>query len=146
MSSSIPGAVLQFIDIATAAMPADTTIWFGKPLPMYSAPLMLQITGVEGNQEPAELGISYRREEVFSILCQLSSFQGDQLFQNRMTEVFSYWEMITVAVANNPTLNQTVRFAEPGNMVFDPIAANGGRSIGCLHFDIRCSARITSLT
>ena len=78
MASSVPGAVGALITILTAALPGDATVWFGKALPVYTAPLTLQILKVSGDQEPAELGPSYRREETFSIHCELTSFAGDQ--------------------------------------------------------------------
>lgn len=110
------------------------------------APITLQILSVEGDQVPAELGPTYKREETYSIMCDLVSFAGDQLYVNRLSEVMTSFALITVAIANNPTLNSAVRFAEVGDFVFTAHADNKGMSLGSLTFAIRCSQRISSLS
>ncbi len=146
MSSSIPGAVAYFLQLAGTALPASAYVYFGVELPKYTAPVTLQVTGITGNQQPAELGPSYKREETYSILCELTSFAGDQDFPTRLSEVMDNWALITVAVAGDPTLGGNVRFAECGDMDFSPKSDIKGFSLGSLTFDVRCSQRITSLT
>lgn len=146
MSSSIPGTVAYFLQLAGNALPADAYVYFGVELPRYSAPVTLQVTGITGNQAPAELGPAYKREETYSILCELTSFAGDQDFPSRLQEVMANWALITVAVGNDPTLGGNVRYAECGDMDFAPKSDPKGMSLGSLTFDVRCSQRITSLT
>ncbi|MGH9917416.1 MAG: hypothetical protein ACRD6W_00875 [Nitrososphaerales archaeon] len=146
MSSSVPTSVPYFVTLATTALGADATVSFGKPLPLYSAPITLQVTGVVGDAEPAELGPNYRREETYSIQCELTAYAGDQNFLDRLSECMTAYALLTVAVANDPTLGGSVRFAECGQYQFVPDADAQGQSIGNLTFDVRCSARITSLT
>ena len=109
MASSIPLAVPYFMNLCATALPSDSLVAFGTVLPKFTAPISLLVTEVVGNQEPAELGPSYRREETYSILCELSSFSGDQDLPLRLTEVFDAFALITVAVGNDMTLGQTVR-------------------------------------
>lgn len=146
MSSSQPVATPYFVTLATTALGDQATVYFGKPLPMFSAPITLQVIGVVGDQQPAELGPNYRREETFAIQCELTSFAGDEDFAARMQEAYDALALIEVAVGNDPTLGNTVRYAEIGSTVFTPDSNAPGKSIGQLAFDIRCSARINSLT
>ena len=148
MSSSIPGTMTYFLQLMRTTLPTSppTTIHFGKELSVYQAPLTFQCIGWHGNQVPAELGPSFRREEHFSIMCILSSLGGDQNWETRQTEVMNAFQLITVAIANDGTLGGNVRYAEPGNFMFTPEPTKQGRSLGSLAFDIRCSQRIASLT
>src|SRR5262249_52705136 len=146
MSSVIPSAVPQFITIARGVMPQDAFIWFGRQMSVFSAPLTLQVISVTGDQEPADLGPEYRREETFEIHCVLTAFAGDDDHPSRMREVFDQFKVISIAVASNYTLNNTVRFAEVGDFNYLPDNDSSGKSIGSLAFQIRCSQRITSLT
>lgn len=150
MSSSIPNAIQQFIAIATTALPNSpsipTQVWFGKPLPRYIAPVTLQITGVTGQQDPAELGPTYRREEKYNLNCLLTTWAGDDNHLQGMLDAFGYFALITVAVANNPTLNSAVRFAQPRSLGYTPDADPSGKRVGTLAFTLACEARVTSLT
>lgn len=156
MSSSFGPAMDGFIALMTASLPATTQVYFGKELAIYEAPVTLQILGIQGHQDPAELSPTARREETFSILCKLTSYAGDQKFLDRFHEVMTTWALITVAVANDPHLTGTpggtgnaqtpVRFAQPISENFMPEANTTGQSLGCLTFEVHCAARITSLT
>lgn len=146
MATSIPGAVAYFLTLAQGALPADAVVAFQKELPLYSAPITLQVVGITGDQEPAELGPNYRREEVYSINCTMTAYAGDQDFQARMVEAFAAFELVAVAVGRDASLGQNVRYAEVGNFLFEPEADSKGQSIGQLTFDIRCSARVASLS
>lgn len=147
MSSSVPAAVSAFLSIAQAALPVTSLVWFGKPLGVYTAPLTLQVYGVhDGMQEIMTMGPDYKREETYEIQCLLTSWAGDQDFTSRMTEVYSAFQLITVAIANNPTMNQTVRFAQVHTFDYIPDADASGRSLGSLDFTINCQQRISSLT
>ena len=147
MASSIPLAVPQLISIAQTALPAGTLVWFGKALGVFNTPITLQILRVTGEQIPAELGPNYRREETFSIECEIDSWAGDVDQPSRMSEVFNTaFYPLAVAIANNYTLNSTVRFAECTAFHYEPDNDASGRSLGRLSFEIVCSQRITSLS
>jgi hypothetical protein len=145
MASAIPGTLSYFLTLATNTLPSDATVSFGAYKPLFEAPVTLQVTGITGDQEPAELGPNFRREETFSIECDLTSYAGDQLQVNRLTEVFANFALLSVAVANDPTLGSNVRFAEVGDFTYVPGLDAKGQSIGSLTFAIRCSQRIDSL-
>lgn len=147
MASSVPSAVNAFISIATTALPPSALVWFGKPLGAYTAPVTLQVTGVRnGEQQVATMGPEYKREETYEIECSLTSWAGDSDFTGRMNEVFLNYGLLTLAVGNNPTLNQTVRFAEIHSFEYTPGADAKGMTLGALDFSIHCQARISSLT
>lgn len=132
--------------IAQTALP-DATVWFGKPLAQYTTPITLQVLAVHtGEQEVATLGPEYKREELYEIQCVLTSFAGDNDYLSRMDEVYGSFHSITVAIGNNPTLNQTVRFAEIKTFEYIPDADPKGMTLGSLTFTVACQARISSLT
>jgi hypothetical protein len=144
--TAIPGALAALISIATAALPAGTTIWFGADLPAYSAPLTLQITEISGDQAPAELGNNYRREETFALVCSLISYQGGVPdFGSMLTGLMTNFVLLSQAIANNPTLNGAVRFAQVGNFLVSPETDANGQSAVTLDFHVRCEQRVTSL-
>lgn len=155
MPSSIPGAVSNLFTLLTTAFAAQTTtqVYMGKTLSTYVSPITIQILGWSGDQQPAELGPSYRREETFAIQMEIASFAGDQNYMTRQSEVMAAFGVVSTLVANNWTLPSTaggndgaVRFAEVGTFTFVPEADNNGKSIGMLNFDVHCSQRITSLS
>lgn len=147
MSSSIPGAIQAFMTVAGAALPAGSQVWFGKTLGTYVAPVTLQVNGtVNGRQEPAELGPSYRREEEYEFSCTLTCWAGDEDFMQRMLDTFTNFGLLTVALANNPTMNGTVRFVQVTTLNFTPDSTAPGASSGILAFNVNCQQRITSLT
>lgn len=158
MSSSIPAAVANLITILTAALPASTQVVYGPPPSSgthetYLAPNALWVSEVIGNQDPAELGVNYRREENYSIICELTAFEGDQDFLATMQSCFTLFKTVEVTIANNPWLSTSglndstaaVRFAEVGDINFTPQLTPKGQSNGSLQFHVRCSQRIDSL-
>lgn len=145
--TAIPLALTQAITIATAALPANTTCYFGAELPAYVSPLTFWISEITGDQKPAELGNQYRREEQFQLICSIVSYQGGvtdfpTLLSSLMTTGFI---PLSQAIANNPTLNGTVRFAEVGNFHISPETDANGNAGVTLDFSIRCVQRVTSL-
>jgi hypothetical protein len=147
--------VSNIFALLTTAFVANTTtqVYMGKTLAVYVSPITVQILGWSGDQQPAELGPSYRREETFAIQMEIASWAGDQNYMARQTEVMAAFGVVSMTVANNWTLPSTaggndgaVRFAEVGTFSFIPEADNSGRSIGLLTFDVHCSQRIASLT
>jgi hypothetical protein len=147
MPSSIPAAVTNLQTLLVAAFPATTTqVWFGKTLTMYVAPLTVHWLGVSGDQQPAELGPNYRREETYAIEMEIVSFAGDQDYMARTSEAMAAFATVSVTVANNYTLSNAVRFAEVGTFDLNPEATEVGQSLARLTFAIHCSQRIASLT
>lgn len=144
--SAIPGTVTELLSMATAAFPANTTVWFGAALPSYSAPLTFQITEITGDQTPAEIGPAYRREEAFSVICSLTSYQGGQPdFGSQLAALMANFILFSQAVANNPSLTGNVRFAQVGNFTVTADVDANGQGATTLDFAVRCEARVTSL-
>lgn len=155
MPSSIPAARANLFSLLTVVFASQTNVlvFYGKTLTNFVSPITVQLTGWTGDQQPAELGPSYRREETFAISMQINSWAGDQDYATREVEVMGAFATVSVLVANNWTLPSTaggfdgaVRFAEVGTFSFIPEADDQGQSMGMLMFDVHCSQRITSLT
>ena len=147
-SSAIPGALTQFMTIASAALPAGTTVWWGRELGTYATPLTLQITEITGTQDPAEISPSYRREEKFALVCTLSFFQGGPQGAANIAclgQVMSNFALLSAAIGNNPTLNGAVRFAQVGNFIVNPDTDANGVTAVSLDFQVRCEQRVRSL-
>jgi hypothetical protein len=113
---------------------------------MFTAAITLQVLAIVGDQTPAELGPNYRREETYSIMCELTAYAGDEDYTARLSEAMTAFGLVEVAVANDADLGGNVRFAECGNFTFTPDSNAPGKCIGQLAFDVRCSARVNSLT
>jgi hypothetical protein len=154
--TSIPPALQALFSIFEAAYPTDpngeaVTYWFGATLPAWEASTVVELTGVSpADQEPASLGPDYTREETFAVECCITVFAGMpptavNYFSN-MVAVWNVWIALETAVANNPTLNGTVRYAEFGEMVYEPAADAKGMVMGTLKWLTRCSARNFSLS
>jgi hypothetical protein len=144
--TAIPGALVQLLSVATAAFPAGTTVYYGEDLPAYSAPLTFQITEITGDQVPAEIG-QYRREETFEFICSLIAYQGGVPdFVAQLISVTSSFALLSLAIGNNPRLNDSVRFAEVGNFRITSATDPNGQGATTLDFAVRCSQRVTSLT
>jgi hypothetical protein len=156
MGSSIPGARtnLQALLEAEFSDQPNVQVYYGKHLSQFVSPQTVQILGWTGDQEPAELGPSYRREETFQIHCEIVSWAADDDFPSRETEVMALFDSISLIVGNNPTLPPTygatsggaVRYAEVGSFTFTPDMDASGHSSGTLQFAVHCSQRVTSLT
>lgn len=157
MPSSIPAAVNNFITIATTAIPTvmsegATQVVFGE-LSRYVAPVTLQIMEVTGNAEVAELGVNFRREETYSIVCEVVTWSGDQDYLTRFNDAMTIYNALVVAVAKNPWLSTSglndstaaVRYAEIGDYSIIPHADAHGQSRCSLQFHVRCSQRVDSL-
>lgn len=157
MSSSIGPAVSNAISIITAAIPQKisegaTQVVFGD-IPKYVAPVTLQIIEVTGDQQPGEMGPSYRREETYSIVCEIVVWAGDQDYVQRFDDCMLIFNKVAIAIGNNPWLSTSgindstaaVRYAEVGNMSIIPHATPEGKSLCSLQFHIRCSQRVDSL-
>ncbi len=154
-SSAIPGALAGLLSVATAAFPTGTTVWFGLELPAYTSPLTFWVSEITGDQVPAEIGPSYKREETFSFVCTLVYYDGGNPdFPTLLTALMASFRLLTSAIGNNPWLSATgandsnaaVRFAEVGNFRIEPTVDPGGMSAISLDFNVRCSQRVNSLS
>lgn len=152
VGSAIPGTVSAFMTLASQTLPAGTTVWFGEELATYNTPLTLQITEVQGTQVPAEIGQRYRREETFSLICLLTYFQGGQQMVSLLDTVMSNFQLLALAVGNNPQLVQPsdtvqpVRFCQVGNFIISPVTDPNGLSAVTLSFALQCAQRVESLS
>lgn len=152
-TSAIPGAVTNLLAIATAALPANTTVYFGAER-AWNASLVFQISEITGDQQPAEMGTQYRREEKFDLICSLISCLGSAAvddFSPALSTLMTNFRLFSMAVANNPRLtdsngNDAVRFAQVGNFHIHPETDANGQSAVYLDFAVRCEQRVTSLT
>jgi hypothetical protein len=147
--SAIPGAVLALMSMASTSLSVSdgsATVWFGKALPAYTNPVTFQIVRVKGDQKPAEIAPAYRREETFMMYCQLIAYQGDADFPTILQNVFTAWDTVALMIGTNPTLNQTVRFAEVKNLDVVADVDQNGKAAVVITFNVACQQRVHSLT
>ncbi len=154
--TSIPGAVNDLINKFSTAYPYDQNnipvyVWFGTELGAYSAPVTIEINGIEPVlREWAELGPNYRIEEDYSIRCKITVFMGSGTavsdFLNSMSAVFAVWNALEMAVANDPTLSGSVRLSWFDEVNYEPTTDGSGRAMGTITWVVRCQARISTLS
>jgi len=149
VGSCIPAATQSLFSLFSTTFPLYT-VWFGNELGVFATNNCIEINAVSGDQVPAELGPDYRREEVFSVHCRITVIRGDASdpasYLGCMTDAWTTFNALEVAVANNPTLTQVVRFSELGEMEYEPTTTGQGLAMGVLTFVVRCSQRVNSLT
>ena len=146
MSSSVPVAVPAFVAICQAALPAGFQVREGSIFGPYIAPQALLITGIHFTaDEYAELGPRYMHEEHYNIQCALSSSAGTDDQPMRLAEVYGLYSNISVAVASNPNLTNTVRLGWCRQLDY-LMTSDGKLSIGTLTFEVQCQARVPSLS
>jgi hypothetical protein len=153
VGTAIPGTLAAFMSLATATLPAGSTVWFGSELSTYSAPITLQITEITGDQIPAEIGPRYRREESFALVCLLTCYQGGPAdFPTVLGNVMANFSLLALAVGNNPSLTasgaavQVVRFCQVGKFIISPKTDGNGQSAVTLSFALSCAQRVESLS
>jgi hypothetical protein len=147
VGTAIPAALVQLMAIAAAALPPDSTVWYGEELGTFTQPLTLQVNEIPGDQVPAEIGQRYRREETFAFVCTLTYFDGGPGEENprRLSTLMDAWVKLALAVGANPKLNDTVRFAEVGNFNITTTADANGLTAANIDFSVRCQQRVESL-
>lgn len=146
MSSSVPTVLPQFIAIATAALPTGFQVFEGTTLQPYVSPQTLMITGVRFTKDaPAEISPVYRHEEAYAILCSICSSAGNPDQASRMQEAFTLYKDVSVAIANNPNLNNTCRVAWCKQTGYKPTTDQKGFSIGQVSFEVNIQVRVDSL-
>lgn len=147
MSSTVPAAVPAFMAICQAALPVGFQVREGTIFGPYVAPQALLITGVHFTMDTwATLGPDYKHEEHYNISCALCSTAGTDDGPSRLAEVYGLYADISVAVATQPTLTNTVRVAGTRQLDYTSSFDSKGLSVGLLSFEVQCQARATSLT
>jgi hypothetical protein len=147
VSASVPIAVPAFVSIAQTALGSSFQIREGQIYNTFVAPQSLLITGIHFTQdEYSELGPEYRHEEHYSILCSLFSSAGDDAQDERLQETYALYASLSVAIANNPDLNKTVRLAWCRQLDYMPTTDGKGLPVGQLNFEVNVQVRVTSLT
>lgn len=153
--TAVPATIQALVSIFSAAAPMDPNnrpimVWYGRELGAFAEPTTIEINGVSQTQTCAELGPSYRREEEFLIHCKITVFSGEgadsQDHINRMIEAWNVWKSLEIAIANNPTLNQNVRYAEMASVDDLPSTTPRGSAMHQLTFEVRAEQRVTSLS
>lgn len=147
MSSAAPGALQQFMSIASAALPAGFQVRFDTQFNPYVAPQTLLITGIHFDQdEIAVMDPTYPHEEHFNLNCSLASTAGSDDTISLLTGTYALYADISIAVANNPRLNNTVRVAWTRQLDYTPTHDAKGLFVGQLDFEVACQARSLSLS
>jgi hypothetical protein len=153
--TAVPSTIQAIVSIFAIANPIDSNnrpimVWYGQELGVFAEPTTIEINGVSMTQEPAELGPNFRREEEFLVHCKITVFSGegtsDQDHFNRMNDAWTIWKALQVAVANNPTLNNNVRYAEFVSVDDLPTTTPRGNAMHQLAFELRCEQRVSSLS
>lgn len=161
VGSAIPGTVAAFMSLCQEVLPTNATVYFGSALPAYTNPYTLQIVEVNGDQQAAEIGQRYRREETFALTCQLVYYDGSPQsptagpqFLDLTNKVMDAFQAIALAIGNNPSLTdystpdvtQVARYTEVGNFIVTPETDSNGRCAVILSFSLRCQQRVESLS
>jgi hypothetical protein len=147
MSSSVPIAVPAFMSVAKVALPSDFQVREGQIFGPRIDPQTLLITGVHILvDEYAELGPLYRHEEHFNIQCALATSGGKDDQPSRLQEVYVLYDLLSIAVASQPTLTGTVRLAWCRQLDYAMGYDAARLSVGVLSFEVQCQARVESLS
>lgn len=146
MSASAPTAVPAFRSLIQAALPTGFQVKFGTTFGPYVAPQALLITGLHFTEDQyAELGPRYQHEEHYNIECALCSSAGNDDEDARFQETYALYNVIQVAIATHPDLNQTVRLGWCRQLDYSPTYDPKGMSVGMLTFEVQVQARVDSL-
>ena len=147
MSASAPIAVPAFMAVAAAALPANFQIREGSIFGPRIDPSTLLVTGIHFLvDEYAELGPRYQHEEHYNIQCALATSTGVDDQASTLQAVYALYELLSVAVANNPTLNQTVRLAWCRQLDYSMGYDAKGLTVGVLMFEVQIQVRVNSLS
>jgi hypothetical protein len=150
MAASVPTAIPALTSIFQGALPDNFQVGLGQVFTPYIAPQTLLITGIHFTEdEYAEMAPTYKHEEHYNVQCCLISTAGDNGYDaqaSRLQEVYTLYQGIQVAVANNPNISNTVRLGWCRQLDYMPSADIKGMSAGVLNFEVEIQARVTSLT
>lgn len=147
MSTSIPAAIARLVTIVDAATDDTVTVHDGEP-ETAETPDWIAIgydpgseLAVEFQREWGSLG-QQRMEEDYSILCSLRSGSGDEDITARRVSAFALLDIVSAAVAADPTLGGAVRVAAvfgPGSLA--QAGTKSGAAAG-IRFRVACQVRI----
>jgi hypothetical protein len=159
MSSAAPGVLDYLIGttfptalagVQDAVTGSGVTIWFGPSIPKFTTPITLQVHGVRHQDDWAEIGPNFRYEETAEIPCTITSWSGDptetQAWLDRKNDCYNALSLITVNIANDPTLGGAVRWVRFQTGQFMPAELHGAGSLGHLDFTLGYRVRVSSLT
>jgi hypothetical protein len=144
--------------LAAAALPSTAMVWLGATPPTFVAPVILLITDVHFTLDNyAEMAPTYKHEEHYNIECCLFNlWPGPPTADNAtqltaMTNTYSLYDSVTVAVATNPTLGLNYgttgfRLAWCRQTDYAPYYDTNGKAFGKLEFTVECQARVPSLS
>lgn len=147
MSASLPNVIPALQTVLQGALPANFEVVFGTVMPVYIAAQSCIITGARFTMDNfAVLGPDYTHEEQYGLSCSLTSSYGNNDEFGRLNEVYGLYKDISVAIANNPTLNSTVRVAWTTQNAYTPGKDIKGLDVGRLDFTVKVQVRVQSLT
>lgn len=146
MATSVTAALPAYMSLVQGALPTGFLVKFGTVFGPYVAPQALLLTGIHFTEDQyAELGPRYQHEEHYNIECALCSSAGNDDEMARFNETYALYEDISVAIANHPDLNQTVRLGWCRQLDYSPTYDPKGMSVGMLTFEVQVQARVDSL-
>lgn len=147
MSSSIPAALAQLVSIVDAATADTVTVHDGEPVTA-ETPDWVAIgydpsseTAVDFDREWGAIG-QQRIEEDYSILCSLRSGSGDEGITARRAAAFALLDVVSAAVAADPTLGGAVRVAAVYGSGSLSQAETGTGAAAGIRFRVACQVRI----
>jgi hypothetical protein len=149
VSTAIPAAITALISTIQAASGlTGVTVHDGKP-ETAETPDWIAVgydpqaeTAVDFDREWAALG-QQRMEEEFAIYCTLRSGSGDEVMSTRRARAFALLDIVSAAVAANPTLSGAVRVAAVHGQGSLLQAETGSGAAAGLRFRVDCQARIS---
>ena len=147
MSSSVPAAIPAFVSIVQAALPAGFQVREGAIFGPRIDPQALLITGIHFTEDTfGEMSPAYRHEEHYEIQCALAASQGVDDQASLLTQLYGIYADISLAIANNPDLNKTVRLAWTRQLDYSMGYDGKGLTVAVLQFEVQVQVRVTSLT
>ncbi len=155
--SAVPGAIDYTVNLFSVTCPTDSSnvpimVWFGAELGVWQEPTTIELNAVHPiSRKWVQLGPTFRIEEDFSIQCKITVFSGEGAggttdFLTAKDNVFSVWDTLEMAVANDPTLGGNVRISWFDDADYQPAVDAAGRAMGLMTWVIKCQARVTTLS
>lgn len=147
MTSAIPAAMARLVAIIDAATADTVGVHDGKPINA-ETPDWIAVgydptseTAVDFNRDWAAIG-AQRQEEDFDILCSLRSGSGDEQISLRRAAAFALLDIVSAAVAMDPTLGGAVRLAAVFGSGSLTQAETGTGGAAGIRFRVACQVRI----
>lgn len=137
----------RLVTIVDAATADTVTVHDGKPVTA-ETPDWIAIGYDPSSEEAVEFERSWaqlgqqRQEEDYSILCTLRSGSGDQALAARRLAAFALLDIVSAAVAADPTLGGAVRVAAVFGAGSLNQAETGTGAAAGIKFRVACETRI----